>query len=56
MNNRENYSYKESLWIPAFGHKYHNKRDCGNMNPDNASQVTVSYAEENGYKPCKKCY
>lgn len=52
----EDYSYEEYVWLSATGSKYHNKPDCGNMNPDNAYQVTISYAEENGYDPCKKCY
>ena len=52
----DDYSYDEYVWLSATGSKYHNKPDCGNMNPDNASQVTISYAEENGYEPCKKCF
>ena len=52
----DDYSYDEYVWLSATGSKYHNKPDCGNMNPDNASQVTISYAEENGYDPCKKCF
>lgn len=52
----EDYSNEEYVWLSATGSKYHNKPDCGNMNPNNAYQVTISYAEENGYDPCKKCY
>ncbi|MDO4421754.1 MAG: Ig-like domain-containing protein [Eubacteriales bacterium] len=52
----EDYSNEEYVWLSATGSKYHNKPDCGNMNPNNAYQVTISYAEDNGYDPCKKCY
>lgn len=44
------------VWIPATGSKYHNKSNCGNMNPNTATQVTKSEAESMGYDPCKKCY
>jgi len=52
----DDYSYEEYVWLSATGSKYHNRPDCGNMNPDNAYQVTISYAEEHGYDPCKKCF
>lgn len=45
-----------SVWISATGSKYHNKPDCGNMNPDNAFQMSQSEAESAGYEPCKKCF
>ena len=44
------------VWIPATGSKYHNKSNCGNMNPSTAQQVSKSTAESWGYTPCKKCY
>ena len=52
----DDYSYEEYVWLSATGSKYHNRPDCGNMNPDKAYQVTISYAEEHGYDPCKKCF
>lgn len=44
------------VWLSATGTKYHNKPNCGNMNPDNARQVTESDAIAQGYEPCKKCF
>lgn len=44
------------VWLPATGEKYHNKNNCGRMNPDKARQVTKSEAERRGYEPCGKCY
>ena len=46
----------EMVWIPATGQKYHNKPNCGNMNPDTAREVTKSEAEASGYSACKNCY
>lgn len=47
---------EEQVWISATGSKYHNKPDCGNMNPDKAYQMTRDDAEAAGYGPCQKCY
>lgn len=47
---------EEQVWISATGSKYHNKPDCGNMNPDKATQMSRSNAEAQGYDACKKCY
>ena len=44
------------VWLSATGSKYHNRPDCGRMNPDNARQVTLSEAENAGFEPCAKCY
>ena len=52
----ENYSDTEYVWIPEHGHKYHNKPDCGNMNPNTATEVTREQAEAEGYGACKKCF
>ena len=38
------------------GSKYHNKNNCGRMNPDRAYQMTRENAEAQGYEPCKKCF
>lgn len=46
----------EQVWVSATGSKYHNKPDCGNMNPDNARQMTRIEAEAMGLEACKKCY
>ena len=44
------------VWISATGSKYHNKPDCGNMNPNKATQMSESEAQSRGYEPCKKCF
>ena len=51
-----NDSGSDMVWIPAHGEKYHSIPDCGNMNPDTASQVTRSSAETMGYDACSKCW
>ena len=43
------------VWLSATGSKYHNKPNCGNMNPNNARQVPLSEAQRN-YDPFKNCY
>lgn len=44
------------VWISATGSKYHTIPNCGRMNPNKASQVTVSEAQSMGLEPCQKCY
>jgi competence protein ComEC len=44
------------VWKSETGSKYHNKPDCGNMNPDKATEITVDEAESEGLSPCKKCF
>ena len=44
------------VWISETGSKYHNKNNCGRMNPDRAYQMTRQNAEAQGYEPCKKCF
>lgn len=45
-----------TVWISATGSKYHSKPDCGNMNPDKATQESESLALSQGYEACKKCW
>lgn len=45
-----------SVWISETGSKYHNKPDCGRMNPDKARQVTESEAQNMGLEACEKCF
>lgn len=47
---------EQMVWLSATGSKYHNKPNCGNMNPSKARQVTLDYAQSHGYEACKKCY
>ena len=47
---------EQMVWISATGSKYHSYSSCGNMNPDNAYQMTQAEAEASGYGRCKKCY
>ncbi len=44
------------VWLSATGSKYHSIPDCGNMNPNNARQVSRSSAESQGYDACSKCW
>lgn len=44
------------VWISATGSKYHNKPNCGRMNPDKARQISLSEAESRGLEPCSKCF
>lgn len=54
---QESDSYGGQLvWISETGSKYHNKNNCGRMNPDRAYQMTRENAEAQGYEPCKKCF
>lgn len=51
-----NASGGDMVWLSATGSKYHNIPDCGNMNPNNARQVSKSSAEARGYDACSKCW
>lgn len=55
-NNINNTVQSEMVWLTRTGEKYHNKPDCGNSNPNNSYQVTLSEAQSRGYTACKKCY
>ncbi len=45
----------ETVWISTKGGtKYHRTATCSGMK--SAIEVTLEYAEENGYTPCKKCF
>lgn len=44
------------VWLSETGSKYHNKNDCGNMNPDKAYQISLDEAKRKGIEPCKKCF
>lgn len=45
-----------TAWLSATGSKYHSVSNCGRMNPDKATQTTVSAAEAAGYERCSKCW
>ena len=45
-----------TVWIPATGKKYHSIPNCGRMNPDKATQLSLSDALARGYTRCSKCY
>ena len=44
------------VWLSATGTKFHNKNNCGTMNPDKARQVTVEQAVNYHYEACERCY
>ncbi|WP_051986285.1 hypothetical protein [Clostridium amazonitimonense] len=43
------------VWLSETGEKYHNISNCGKMNPNRASKVTLEKAKSGGYGPCSKC-
>ena len=43
------------VWLPATGEKYHRINNCGRMNPEKATQVTLEKAKALGYGPCSIC-
>jgi hypothetical protein len=45
-----------SVWISETGSKFHSIPDCGRMNPDNATQMSQTNAEAQGYERCSKCF
>ncbi|MBD5137596.1 MAG: hypothetical protein HDT39_16935 [Lachnospiraceae bacterium] len=47
---------EQLVWITATGSKYHSINNCGNTNPNNAYQMSLSDAQAAGYEPCKRCY
>lgn len=44
------------VWKSATGKKYHSRNDCGNMNPDKATQITEEEAISQGLGKCSKCW
>lgn len=56
LSESSNDSGSDMVWLSATGSKYHSVPDCGNMNPDNARQVSRSSAEAQGYGACSKCW
>lgn len=46
----------EKVWISETGSKYHSIPNCGRMNPDKATQISLKDAEAMGYEPCSKCH
>ena len=44
------------VWISATGSKYHNKPNCGRMNPNTARQISLSEAKAQGFEACNKCF
>ena len=51
-----NDSGSDMVWLSATGSKYHSIPDCGNMNPNNARQVSRLSPEAQGYDACSKCW
>lgn len=44
------------VWLSATGSKYHSINNCGNMNPNNARQVTLEEALGLRMEQCSKCW
>lgn len=45
-----------TCWKSATGEKYHSINNCGRMNPNKATQITVEQAESMGLEACLKCW
>lgn len=45
-----------TCWKSATGEKYHSINNCGRMNPDKATQITVEQAISMGLEACEKCW
>lgn len=43
-------------WKSATGDKYHSINNCGRMNPNKATQLTIEQAESMGLTRCSKCW
>lgn len=43
------------VWLSATGSKYHSKPNCGRMDPNRATKVSIEKAKSAGYAPCSKC-
>ena len=56
VESTDNEKQSVMVWISETGSKYHNKNNCGRMNPDKAYQMSEEDAKKKGYEPCKKCY
>ena len=44
------------VWIPSTGSKSHSINNCGNMNPEKATQISLDEAISQGIPPCSKCW
>lgn len=55
-NNNNSTSESTYVWLPATGSKYHSISNCGRMNPNKATKVTIEEAIELNYDACDKCF
>lgn len=44
------------VWQSATGSKYHSINNCGRMNPDKATPITLDEAISRGLERCSKCW
>lgn len=44
-----------TVWLSATGTRYHRINNCGNMNPDKATQVSLETAKNRGHEACRNC-
>ena len=49
-------SAEKTVYLSATGKCYHSKDNCGSMNPDKATKVSLSDAEAQGKTKCSKCW
>lgn len=46
----------QMVWKSQSGKKYHSIPDCGNMNPNKATQIPLSSAQSQGLGKCSNCW
>ena len=46
----------DPLWKPASGRRYHRDNNCGNMDPNRATAITLEEAQASELEPCSQCY
>lgn len=51
---KEGIAIEGKVWVTRKGKKYHKDSTCGNMKDPKA--ISKKEAEDQGYKPCKKCF
>jgi len=49
-----NTSASDTVWVSGSGSKYHSKADCSGM--EDAKEITLKEAQDDGKTACKRCY
>lgn len=54
--NTDDYPFPEKVWKSATGTQFHNRNNCGSMNPNKATYIDIGDAILSGSHPCDKCF